>query len=438
MKKRIQFFAILLFLASTASAQWVEDSVSMGAGYMNNVFYSLGANGGIQKTEPSGNWHIALSMNALDSASVMANQLGGAGDFVKVYNIHQPISAWNTVTVADTAMADTLYNGTQGWYQGAFNQIDNPSAFNYGWGTYNIATHKIKGDSMFIIKTGGAFYKLAIDSLNPVTYDWYIRVQKMDLIGMTQAYTISKSSGYNDRLFAYFNLDNGQVTDREPDVRTWDFEFIQYPEFILAGPSTSWRGVSGVLHNRGRLVAEARAIDIDDALSDYSLPPAPSWQAGWDTSAYTTIGYDWKVFDLGTFQYIITDSLSYFVKSVNDSVYQLQFTGFGGGQNGQFNFRYRPVPFPVAVSDVDLFAQPSIFPNPAQDQVNVLFEAAKSTEAVLRITALNGQQVYSATRKIDAGLNAWQLKTSSLTPGHYIVTIGNSEGNTSQKMIISR
>lgn len=443
MKKGLQILIALLVITSTASAQWVIDSVSMGAGYSNNIFYSLGSAGGIQKTEPSSNWHLAFSMNALDSASVMANQQGSLADYVKVYNIHRPVSDWANVALSDTATADTLYNGSAGWYQGAFNQINNASAFNYGWGTYNIVTHKIAGDSLFIVKTGNDFYKLSIDSLNPITYDWYIRLQKMDLIALPQAYTISRSSGYTNRLFAYFNLDSAQAYDREPDVNSWDFEFIQYPTYIQAGPNTSWRGVTGALHNRGRAVAEARNIEVDAAQADYmAMMPGvsgPAWINGWESTPYTEIGYDWKVFNMGTFQYDIPDSLSYFVSSVDDTVYQLQFLEFPGGASGNIKFRYRAMgSSPVAVTDYDVFAKASIYPNPASNQVNFLFNASKATEATLQITSMNGQTVYQAAKKVDAGLNAWQINTSNLTAGHYIVTLSNRDGMTYQKMTISQ
>ena len=329
MKRVLQITAVMILMTGTLSAQWMTDSVSMGPGYSNNIFYAFGSNNGVKKTVSSSDWHIAFSMNALDSASVMANQKNSLANFVKVYNIHRPISDWTTAGLGDTLTGDLLYNGLEGWYQGAFNQIPNTSAFNYGWGTYNINTHKIQGDSMFIVQTGNAFYKMAIDSLNPITYDWYIRLERIDLVGMTQTYTISKSSGYTDRLFAYFNLDSAQAYDREPDVNTWDMEFITYPTYISAGPNSSWRGVTGLLHNRGRAVAEARNIEVDAAQTEYmSIVPTtsgPAWINGWETSAYTTIGYDWKTFNMGTFQYDIPDSLTYFVAALNDTVYQLQF-----------------------------------------------------------------------------------------------------------------
>ncbi len=435
MKKILQILAIAVITSNSLSAQWVTDSVSMGPGYTSNIFYAFG--NGIQKTSSSSNWHIALSMNALDSASVFANQKGSQADFVKVYNIHKPISDWANVTLADTMANDLLYNGDDGWYQGAFNQIPNPSTFNYGWGTYNISSHKIQGDSIFIVRAGSNFYKFAVDSLNPLTYDWNIRVQKFDLIGMTQFYTISKSSGYSDRMFAYFNLDSAQAYDREPAINTWDMQFITYPTFVPAGPNSSYRGVTGALTNRGTKVAQAQNLDVDAAMNDYQ-GGTPSWLAGWENNAYSTIGYDWKSFNLGTFSYDILDSLSYFVTAKNDSAYQLQFLEFPGGTTGNIKFRYRQIGFPVAVNDIEIFAKPSLYPNPAKNSVNVLFNASVNTPGTLRITDMTGKVVYQRNKNVRTGLNAWTLNTSAFPAGHYILSLSNGDAAVHQKMTINK
>ena len=100
-----------------------------------------------------------------------------------------------------------------------------------------------------------------------MTYDWNIRVEKFDLIGMTHTYTVSKSSGYSNRMFAYFNLNSAQAYDREPHVNSWDMQFITYPTYVFAGPNSSYRGVTGALTNRGIAVAQADMLDVDECFS---------------------------------------------------------------------------------------------------------------------------------------------------------------------------
>lgn len=439
MIKSLRILAILILVSASASAQWVTDSISMGPNYTSNIFYAFGSGNGVQQTSSSSNWHIGFSMNALDSASVFANQKGSLADFVKVYNIHKPIADWSTVVLADTG-TNLLYNGNDGWYQGAFNQIPNPSAFNYGWGSYNIASHRIKGDSVYIVRAGSNFYKLAIDTLNPLTYDWYIRVQKLDMMSATQSFTVSKSSGYTNRLFAYFNLDSLQAYDREPHVDSWDMQFITYPTYIQAGPNSSYRGVTGALTNRGVAVAKAQMLDVDDAESAYQTS-VPAWLNGWHHNPYTTIGYDWKSFNMGTFQYDILDSVSYFVCAQNDSAYQLQFLEFPGGTTGNIKFRYRNVGVcinPVGVNDIKVFNSLKLFPNPTSDKVNLLFNTSKNTEGSIQIYDMTGRMVYKLNKQVKVGLNAWTLNTSTFAPGQYIIMLGDKVHMVQQKLIINK
>lgn len=438
MKKILQFIAICLLSTNLVQAQWVTDSVSMGPGYSNNIFYALG--NGAQKTSPASNWHLAFSMNALDSASVFANQQGNSTQFfTRVYDINRPISDWANVSYADTLTGDLLFNGADSWYQGALNAIPDPSGFDFGWGTYAPGSHLFTGTRLFIIETGGNFYKLAIDSMDPFVYDWNFRIEPMSpAIPPFPSYTISRSNGYNDRLFAYFNIDSGAAYDREPDVNTWDFQFIGYPTYIPAGPQSAWRAVTGVLTNRGIPAAKANQIDVDDAMSDYQSWSAP-WLANWEQNPYTTIGYDWKTFDLGTFSYIVPDSISYFVDAKNDSVYQLQFLEFGGSQNGDVKFRYRNLgPSPVAVQDFEIFGEAKLYPNPASAQTRLMFNASENTTANVIITSMNGQQVTKQVKKINSGLNVFDINTNNLPAGNYIITVQSDRGAMHRKMTVSR
>jgi hypothetical protein len=423
MKKIVQLLTVLLVTSFTMNAQWMNDSISMGPNYANNIYYTFGGSG-IQKTEPSNNWHLAFTMSALaDSAAVFANHQSG-NEFVKVFNIHQPISAWSSVTLSDTMSGDRMLAPYKGWYDGTFNQISHPSAFNYGWGTYKFSSHDIIGDSMFIVRVGTDYYKFAIDSL-----------QKFG--DAVQSYSVSKGNGFNDRLFAYFDITSGQSLDREPNVNDWDVEFITYPSYIPAGPGVGWYAVTGVLNNRGLGVAEARQFDLDDAKNDFDGGSA-SWANDWKKNNITTIGYDWKRFNSTSMTFAIADSLSYFIESKSGKVYQVQFTDFGGFMTGKANFRYREVSTPLSVAKTDFIGEPSLYPNPAQNSTTVLFKSVKASELRLTITGLTGQVLHQSLRKATSGLNAWELDTSSLPSGNYVISLSNSEGATHQKMTITK
>ena len=60
-------------------------------------------------------------------------------------------------------LTTSLHNSDTSWNYGAFISTQSNDMFDYGWGVYNIQTHNIVGDSLFIIKTiNGNWKKLFI------------------------------------------------------------------------------------------------------------------------------------------------------------------------------------------------------------------------------------------------------------------------------------
>ena len=66
-------FGLLLSVSET-SAQWVSDSIQMGPGYRNEVFYSLG--GGNQGNSPLMDWELAHTQVKMDNC-IRANHVAG-------------------------------------------------------------------------------------------------------------------------------------------------------------------------------------------------------------------------------------------------------------------------------------------------------------------------------------------------------------------------
>ena len=51
-----------------------------------------------------------------------------------------------------------MYNADTSWEYGAFD-LNQTGGFDYGWGVYNVQTHHVIGDSIFIIKTINSNWK---------------------------------------------------------------------------------------------------------------------------------------------------------------------------------------------------------------------------------------------------------------------------------------
>ena len=52
----------------------------------------------------------------------------------------------------------------------------------------------------------------------------------------------------------------------------------------------------------------------------------------------STIGSDWKVINMQTYQYTIDDTRVFFVKDLNEGVYRIKFKTFEGSTTGNISF----------------------------------------------------------------------------------------------------
>lgn len=420
----------MLALGGAAYSQaWTWDSVAMGPGYANDIYYSM--NNNQIKSEDNKNWHLAFSLSIGDSAAVWANHNGG-NNYVKVYNVHKDKSQWASVALGDTAAANLCFNHDMAWFEGAFNDIPSADPFNYGWGTYDAVSHNIVGDSVFIVKANNVFYKVIIDSLNSMAMNWHFRVN--DFNGADSVYMVSKQPNFTNRLFAYFNLGTGTDTNREPDIATWDLLFTRYNSLVSLGGPPQPYSVVGALGNKGIKFAQALQVHVDTAYNHYADYAVPDW-----SRVISSVGYGWKTFDQPNNVWIVPDSISYFVLDKANDVWQLQFTAFGGGADGKIVFRKRKIANLTSVNDVtNEINGYSIYPVPAQQQLNVLLDSKVGAEAVITLNDIQGRVLMNRNLKLNTGLNAIQLNTGHLPSGNYILNVNGQQIRLQEKVSILR
>jgi hypothetical protein len=435
MRLKIFTFSFLLLLANTAFAQWIVDSVSMGSASANDQFYRMD-NLGAVKSENNRNWHIAFSMSPSDSGSVWANHNTG-NSFVKVYNIHKTYAQWASVTLADTATANLCYNYDKGWHQGAFNDLPRPSVFGFGWGTYNMTSHNVIGDSMFIVKADTSFYKVYIHSLISVPMDWDIEVENF-ATGISYRDTISRGTVYANKNFAYYNLATGTELDREPAKTTWDFVFNRYNTLASIGGPFIPYSVIGVLSNKGVNVVKVNPVHVDSAFAHYDnyVYPWPS-----NSKMISGIGYDWKVPPAGPppATWSIPDSMSYFVQnSASPIIYQLQFLGYSGSGSGNILFRKRSFD-PTSITDVNsAISSYNFYPNPATQTIHCMLQSKEHSSATWTISDMTGKIVLHTPIALQLGINGYQLSIAHLQSGNYIISIHGNKINVSEKLVVSK
>ncbi|MCC6180808.1 MAG: T9SS type A sorting domain-containing protein [Bacteroidia bacterium] len=413
MKKILRITTAALSIMSATIQAQTTDTVTTGAGYANEVWYSLQNDN--QAIAPRNNWDLAFETTG-QTASILFNSATGN----TVYAVPGKTPAdFSTTDTSGISTWSALYNSDTTWTIGALNK-NASNQYDLGWGTYNSVTHIVDGSKVFIIKyTGGIYKKFYIQSLNSGVYTLIFS----DLDNSNQqTVTITKST-YNTKNFVYYSLVNNQLIDREPVSASWDLLFTKYTAFI---PSAY--GVTGILQNKGVTVAQANNVS----------PSAVNWNTYTMETAMNTIGYDWKYFT-GSMYTFVTDTI-YFVKDKPGNIYKIAFTGFGGSSNGNFIFTKEKLSSTgIKDNDSDVNFSFALFPNPSSNinGVDILFATDKfSKDGIITLSDINGRAII--TENVIAGeqLQKFHIATNNLNSGIYIVAFSVNGKTLHKKLII--
>jgi hypothetical protein len=181
-------------------------------------------------------------------------------------------------------------------------------------------THNLAGVALYIIKTReGGYKKIWIQS--KLSADQQFTFQYADLDGSNEQTVILDLAG-STKNFVYYSLDTNEEVDREPDADKWDIVFTKYID-----KSINYT-VTGVLQNMD--VTAQESTDTDPASTVFPT-------SGFLTNM-STIGSDWKVFNMETFQYTIDESRVFYVMDLTGQVYRIRFRTFEGSSTGNITF----------------------------------------------------------------------------------------------------
>lgn len=404
MKKRILTIGLVI-LGASLNAQ-VSDSVTLGAGYMNESYYSLAEGEAINVA--NNNWDLAFDMSSF-GGTVRANRLS------EVYLYPGGIADWEILDTSGIEEWTRYYNSDVNWSFGALNAPANPDeATDLGWGEYNTTTHYTEGSRLFVVKMqSGEFKKLFIEELGGGAYTFqYDKLDNSDLTieGITKA-------DYSTQNFIHYSIETKAIVSREPNTTEWDIVFSNYHSEVAPGV---YYGVTGVLSNAGIEVQEINDVPVADAIF-----------AGTFDTETNIIGHDWKSFNLDLFMYDIADSLTYFVFAQTGDVWKLVMTGFNGSSDGKIYFTKQL----VSASGIEETNNVEIttYPNPAISVLNI-----SSSEAIKSVNLYNtnGQLVLSHYYDISSMI---QLDVASFENGIYILESLTESGIISiEKVIITK
>ena len=422
---------LCLNLAQAQTTTQVK-TVSMGAGYAQNVWYNLQTDA--ETKAPFYAWDLAVSVRGFDVA-IHVHPLD------TLYRAVNTVANFGTISAADTlpkSAARQLFNSEKQWEAGAMNAFSN-TTFDYGWGVYSTVTNNVVGDSTYLIKTStGVWKKLAITRL---AFDTLYTIKYANLDGTSEQTVEINKKKFIGKNFAYLNLTTNVVADLEPLSTEWNLLFTRYQSiipdqtgklipFLLTGvqSNTLLTSVRGVNSYTGTLVAK---ITRKDTVSDVYI--------GTPFSNFTNaIGADWKAFNYVTNVFDVSDSSTFFVKIPNGRVYKLIFKSFGGGTNGNFVFS-KEYMLTTSVKDPNNgIAALAISPNPTTDgQIQVVFDLGKNVQqADFQLFNIAGQSVYNQKLSNTEGLQTMTLPVLGLNAGIYIGRVNYDGKAMIQKVVV--
>lgn len=418
MKKILLLLAIVISLKGSAQTL---DTVSVGASYANQVWYSL--ENDVQSVHPQNSWDLAFQINGF-SASILLNASLGAQLYLYP---NGDTASWSTLDTAGINSWTAAYNSTKSWSEGAFNRgVDTSNAFDLGWGQYNFITHQVTGDSLFVWKSAnGAIKKIWIERLASGTY--YFKVA--DLNGSNLNQVALAKSNFQGKTFGYYNISQNIILDLEPASSAWDLVFSKYISLIpISSTAFLPYSVSGIRHHENIEVAQVYPVNNP---STYNTYKSASYSSDIDV-----IGSDWKAFDF-SLGYVIEDSTVYFVK--RDTIFwKLVMQDFGGSANGNYVFTKEKMSQTTSLikhnKEVGSFL---IYPNPAtQRNISLVTDFKNNAKVELRVVNVSGQVVMHKQLQTTGSLQTHYLEFSQLKAGMYIIRLDHPEGSLNQRMIL--
>lgn len=418
MKYRVTFAGLIASFALFAQTEFDSKTLSIGQNYPNQAFYSL-ENGEVANVDNT-NWDLAFSATGMNS-TFRINHAAGAK--VWLYP-NGGFDQWNSIDTNGLSAWPELVNSTESWEMGALSQSADPTdPFDLGWGTYDIITHQVSGNRIFILQTrNGEYKKLFIESLASGTY----HVKTANLDGSNEEDHDFVKGEFANKNFGYFDFDSGNTLDREPANTEWDLLFTKYGEEIQMGPGNSVvYGVSGVLANAD--VETMKLYPLDDVYTEQD-----TFSGTFDASI-STIGRSWKSFDRINMVWNIEDSTAYLVKTRNNAVWQVVFTGFDSDGNYEFEKKQLSAGT-TSLNENERSQLINIFPNPAHDVIQVALDINQNQRIEFNLYSLQGQLVQQQVERV-GGFTSIQMNMDAVPTGIYLLTVEGEDLSTTQRIV---
>ncbi len=134
-------------------------------------------------------------------------------------------------------------------------------------------------------------------------------------------------------------------------------------------------------------------------------------------------------------------------KNAGNTVNNYQFVDYTATKKGSYfyklkmidfdgSFTYSPIKKVTISENSKSIAISNVYPNPFKDNLNLAFNVTETQNAVISVTDIQGQSIYSQTVKASSGLNNHEINfNSDLKHGIYFLKIQSGDINQMVKII---
>ncbi|MDA3842843.1 MAG: T9SS type A sorting domain-containing protein [Candidatus Kapabacteria bacterium] len=420
MSKLFTILMLVIFSVSTLSAEPKTVEIALGAGSVNDVYYSLFDNAIVGEI-PANDWDLAFEMEG-SNAGIFVNEMKG----VKLYEVPgMKQEQWSApIDTTGYYAVEPLHNSVQTWNIGAFNKYMDgfQTSGDFGWGFYNMG-QAILGTTVYVIVfQDGSAKRIMIELLTAGEYTFTYA----DLDGSNEITAYVEKQHYNDRNFSYYSFSDEEFTDREPPSSSWNLLFGRYMFPIDMGGSVMYYGVTGVRTNIGIKTAIVEGYPVENMIKPESE----------DEYSYmlSTIGHQWK-----TIQGDIVEELAYYVMLQDGLIFKLFFTAYDGLAGGNIEFTIEDVTTSVDEFDNNSRASFAVYPNVINrgDNCTIIYNTSNLDSKIsFAMYDITGNLIETYSGENSDNLSQKSISTSGLAAGTYVVVMNVGENVSSQKIIV--
>ena len=120
---------------------------------------------------------------------------------------------------------------------------------------------------------------------------------------------------------------------------------------------------------------------------------------------------------------------------MDNNVYRLHFASFDGQSTGNLSFNYEDVTSQMSTTTFENGDSFGFYPNPAKNEIEVLYENSQNANVNVAIYTITGQKVLEKELQNNGFYNQ-KLDVSQLSQGNYLIRFQSGNQTSTKKLIL--